>query len=344
MTAAERTLLLAGGVCAIEDILAHVYRLPVAKAINPLTTRGFEIITNRLSAALETATKAGETAAISRALNQINVDWVNLSEAGRKRVQDAVRATLGAAVPGNVAKVDRVLRITNSQLLPNVRKSALKKYNLGIGSSLTDTDKRTAAFLNKNTSFFVRDGYGTIHDAYSLKAQQIVASGLTRGLGSAEISASLAKAMPSAQRTPGYWNMISNAFSNRSRTYTQVHAFSDAGITAYKFEAVLDEATSKICKFMHGTTFSVPKNVRRIKSVIDDDDPESVKRLQPWVSEGKTDKGKSALFFNSGGSRTQVAGISGDSFTNPMSAAALDAVGVNMPPLHGNCRSTIVPV
>ena len=85
-------------------------------------------------------------------------------------------------------------------------------------------------------------------------------------------------------------------------------------------------------------------NVQRIKRVVDDDDPQAVKKFQPWMSEGRDAKGNRGLFYrDTKGERQKVAGISGEKFTGQMSPKALDAVGLNMPPLHGNCRSTVVP-
>lgn len=340
---ATRTLVLATTIGKIDRLLRE-YGVVVDKAVDPLTTSGFEVISTRLSAAMQTATKGSETKALQAALNLIDVDWVNLSEAGRKRVQDAIRTTLGVPVPANVAKVHRILRVTNSKLMPEVRKGTIDKFKLkDIQPELTRRDKTISGYLNTNTSFFVRDGYNNIHDAYSEKARGIVDDGLAKGLGSSEISTQLATALPQAARKAGYWDMISTTFANRSRTYSQTFAFQEAGIEKYKFEAVMDGATSRICRFMHGQVFSVEGNAKRIQAVVKDEDPEAVKKLQPWMSEGKTEDGEPALFYGTGADRKQVAGISGDSFTNPLSTKSLDAIGLSMPPLHGRCRSTIVP-
>ena len=339
-----KNLILACGACAAENIVKSVYNVDIHKAINPLSPKGFLVLVARLSAALQLATNETETKALQRSLNALDIDWVNVSDAERERAQRAAHKALGLAVPGNVKRTGTILRATDTVLLPNVKTSTIKKFNIkGIASSLTERDKRTSKSLTTNTSFFVRDGYDNIHDKFSEKARGIVDDSLKKGLSSFEISVKLEKALPSASRKSGYWDMIAMTFSNRSRTYAMLNSFEEAGIESYRFEAVLDEATSKICQFMHGTVFSVPRNTRRIEQVVADDDPTIVKDLQPWMSQGRDEKGQQILYFNKGGARTKVAEIRGDGFSNALSPAALDAVGVNMPPLHGHCRSTIIP-
>jgi SPP1 gp7 family putative phage head morphogenesis protein len=352
---AGEVLLLAHGARACEELLASRYAIHVEKVINPLTVRGLRLIEGRLSAALQQTTRGNELKAVARALNMVDVDWANISEAARKRVQDSVRKVLGEVVPANVAATQQMLRVTAKSLFPSTRQATIQKFKLrGVGSSLTQRDKKTSSALQANTSLFVRDAYGRIHDGFSNKARNLVAAGLKQGLGSAEISEKLAAALSGAVQRAGYWDLIASTFANRARTYTQLHAYEEAGIRAYRFEAVLDEVTSEICRFLHGQEFPVKGNVERIARV-SAGSPEDLLTEQPWLSQGKNDDGEDAIFVGSvsRGNRQQVATIASGAmgvrdgigtYTDAMDAAALDALGANMPPVHGNCRSTVVPV
>jgi hypothetical protein len=141
------------------------------------------------------------------------------------------------------------------------------------------------------------------------------------------------------------------SFANRGRTYTQLAAFDEADVERYRFEAVLDEVTSEVCRFMHGKVFSVERAMKRFREVERARDPERIQDLQPWVQVGADDDGNQVLFYERGDRRRVVAQVDepavgerdevGD-YSRQMSPDQLEAAGVTVPPLHGRCRSSIV--
>jgi hypothetical protein len=106
---------------------------------------------------------------------------------------------------------------------------------------------------------------------------------------------------------------------------------------------------SKICRFMHGRVFSVQRAIERFREVAAQRDPEEITSLQPWLRVGQGDTGAQALFFERGGRRHLVAQADGGEsdegprFRPAMTNEELEAAGVTTPPLHGSCRSTVVP-
>jgi len=123
----------------------------------------------------------------------------------------------------------------------------------------------------------------------------------------------------------------------------------DAGYIA---EGVIVHNTDQ-CRFYHGQTFNVGESVARIESLTQLTDPEAVKNENPWIRTGRDEEGNRILYFTRDGERTTIATIERSgvgarddrgSYSGAASASQLSGFGIPWPPLHGNCRSTILPV
>lgn len=114
-----------------------------------------------------------------------------------------------------------------------------------------------------------------------------------------------------------YWRVVANAAASRSYHYGVLKAAQFQGFTGYRFVAILDERTSEICRELNGTEYFVADAVNKFEMVAGSDDPDEVKRVFPWVNVN------------------DVRGQNSD---------ALRDMGVMVPPLHGNCRSTLRPI
>ncbi len=114
-----------------------------------------------------------------------------------------------------------------------------------------------------------------------------------------------------------YWRVVANANASRAFHYGMLKAAQFQGFTGYKFVAILDERTSDICRELDGRSWHLADAVNLMDSLAGSDDPDAAKTIMPWVKV------------------EDVRGLSND---------ALRDKGVMVPPLHGNCRSTIVPV
>jgi hypothetical protein len=118
-------------------------------------------------------------------------------------------------------------------------------------------------------------------------------------------------------RSVPYWRLVANAAMSRAYHYGYIKAAELRGVLQYRFVAVLDSRTSEICQAMNGTVFNVSTAARLMERVAEAPDVEQVKTLMPW---------------------RKVSEVRG------LSPAELEALGVMVPPLHGNCRSTLVIV
>lgn len=109
---------------------------------------------------------------------------------------------------------------------------------------------------------------------------------------------------------------------------------------------------SPICRMLDGKRFSTRDAMSRYKRVAESP-PEAVKTLQPFVQQGVDENGHDILYYKDPeGARVTIAQIDDSGvgrrddrgkFSKVTQEQALAAAGIGPPPLHGHCRSLIVP-
>lgn len=326
---------------ATEDLIRRVYRLEVAKALDPTDAGDFLVIRARLASALKGATGTIEADALAGALEELDVDWPNLNAGQQDAVIKAAHGVLNEIPRQALPAVDLTLGPAGERIVRATKKELAGQLDLEVGSDLSATDERIVDFIRQSQSNYIRDEYGTRAEDFSERAREIVADSLEEGLARDDIAARLnAELGPNSEaglaKMDGYWENIATIYSNRARNFGALSTMDEADIAYFKFEAVMDEVTSRICRVLHGRVFSVDRGLKRFEKVARSKDPESVTTLQPFVSEGKDEEGNAGLFFKgSGGDRRRADDLTDDE---------LEAAGLSVPPLHGNCRSTIVAV
>lgn len=343
------------GSWAVEE-LAKRFGVKLAKALDPLNPADFVLICLRLGRALTGAAAGLEGDALREAIETLDVDWPNLTEAARDRVIEAARgevAGLASRVPGVVEPIFAASAVT---MVTNTRISVVNTYDLSMQlrhESPVDID--TIANVVTSQMVYVKDQYGVRADGIDAAAKQIVASGLERGLGRDDISEELTTRLGDmgVTRTDDYWKLIANDFANKGRTSTQLNTFERAEIDRFMFDAVMDQATSEVCRFLNGRIFSVEKAAKRMRHSLTLSDPEEIRHAQPWLQSGQSANGDSVLYFNRGGDRHTVAHVDepgegvmdrAGKYSKTMGNKELEAAGVTVPPRHSHCRSTIVTV
>lgn len=339
---------------AADEILRDVYRLDVAKALDPLDARDFLVIVERLARALTGVSREAEAAALRKALATLDVDWPSLSAVARDRVVRAAREAIGGVAAQVLPRVEQVFEVEAKNVVARARATTVRRFGLDIGASTTQTDARIAAFVRQSEANFVRDQYGRRQDELGQRARDIVAAGLEHGLGRDDIAADLAAQLaPVVSRGKPYWETVAMSFANRGRTYTQLAAFDEADIERFRFDAILDAVTSQVCRFMHGREFDVERAMQRLDAVERARDPETITELQPWMQVGADGDGNQVLFYERGGRRRVVAHVDESAvgrddevgrYSRALSDEELEAAGVTVPPLHGRCRSTILAI
>ncbi len=113
-----------------------------------------------------------------------------------------------------------------------------------------------------------------------------------------------------------YWRVVANAATSRAYHYGLLKAAQFQGFRGYQFKAVIDSKTSEICRSLNGKVWSIASALSKFEQVAGSDDPDEVKRVFPWP---------------------RFKDVQG------LSVEQLQAMGVMVPPLHGNCRSTLIP-
>lgn len=94
------------------------------------------------------------------------------------------------------------------------------------------------------------------------------------------------------------------------------------GIQKYKLKAILDGRTSKFCQMINGRTFDVADARTKVLEVLQVQDPEDLKTIQPWPKQTKD-----AL-----------------KEYRTLSSQELTERGLHIPPFHAKCRTICVPV
>lgn len=347
----DRYARISAGIWAAEEI-AKSLGVRISKALDPLDPKDFVTISLRLAKALRAAVSGEEGRALKAAIESLDVDWPEMSEAARDRVIAAARAEVAGLSTVVPEMIDPVLASSGLNIVKATRTNSVDRFSLSIEAAVRPADTTASDLLRASQMVYVKDQYGARSDAFDALAKKIVGDGLEQGLGREDISAELAKRLgeQQVQRSKDYWNLISTDFANKARTTTQLGAFGEAGIVRFRFDAILDQATSDICRLLHGRVFSVEKAIARTQAALDLTDPEEIRNVRPWVQTGTNADGDDILYYERSGHRHTVAVVEASgvgrvdaigTYADALSSRAMEAAGITVPPLHGHCRSTI---
>lgn len=343
---------LEAGQLAGDALLREVYRLDVAKGLDPLNPRDFDVITARLAAQVAGVALPEQGRALREALRILDVDWVGMSDAARDKIVEAARAPF-LGVPARVMPaLQQGFRATSERIVRGTKKETALKYKLDIQTTFNQLDERVTAQTVESQGHFVRDAMGRRSEIFGARAKEIIARNLEHGYGNADIATELTDKLGALGRNRSYWEMLASVVACRARASAQVTGFQEAGIVAFLWESILDEATSLQCRFLHGRRFTVERALQVLTSIEGADDPEEIRSLNPFLNVGRGEGGGEALFIGSGAGRKLAAVVEENAvgqkdkqgkFGNALSDEALAKAGVCAPPAHGRCRSTIVP-
>lgn len=165
-----------------------------------------------------------------------------------------------------------------------------------------------------------------------------VAGAVLAGAGSLEVEALVRK------QVRDYLRVVAGAWLGHARAAAIAGAAAAAGVTAVRYEAVLDAATTEVCRLLHGTTFSVASLLDALETVADASEAKALEAY-PWARR-EGDK----LVVDRAQGQVVVATVLGQpgkgslQFFDALGPDELERYGIVLPPMHANCRSTIVPV
>lgn len=203
-----------------------------------------------------------------------------------------------------------------------------------VSGDLTLADRAAMGALGEQQTFWIGRLWGT-HLSRTISAT-VTREALVAGLGRAEVGRIVrgvvegtfpGVAVPETFRgsTEQYFSALAGTVRNRASNFGAIATFEEAEVRRYRISAVLDKRTSAICSFMDSKEFSVRSARRQIDRTLAAEDPDAVKAVAPWVSASKAE-----TIAGEGDARSQE--------------VALDAAGLQLPPYHGACRTTVLPL
>ena len=355
LTTADRLLLVHEARVAADEMLDGYLNLPLEKAFHLGTAADFDRAVALLAAQLRRAVGRSEADAVREAMRVLDVDWGRTTAAERRRLVARAMEAAGRATAIIPRRIQAPLGEAAESVVAATRSDGRRRQRLAIAADFNALDRRSIHHVVSSQGNFVRNEYGRRLDAFGEKARSIVAEGLERGLGRADIAADLERAARAAlvERAPFYWEVVASSFMGRGRSFAQMSSYAEAGIQRYVIDAVLDERTTHICRYLHGKTFSVADALHRFERVEQLEQPEDIKRETPWVRE-RFDRGtgRTRLYVTSSSGPTELAEVTrsafgmrddrGD-FTSLATDGVLREVGIGFPPYHGLCRTTTSP-
>lgn len=336
---------------AAADALLAAIGVPVAKALDLGTARGFDTAVARLAAELRRHAVRPETDALRAALAVLDIDWRATTAAQRQSLLAQARAAAGRALVDVPQRIEAPLGRAAEKVVAATRSDVRRSQRLAIAADFNAVDERAIRFIRRSTALFVRDELGRRVDAMTERARDVVARGLERGLGRDDIAEELAATAEGALLTRGrpYWEVVAASFIGEGRSLSQISAYAEAGIERYVLSAILDEHTTDTCRFLDGKVLQTVDALRTFDRLERATEPMAIKDVRPWVRERLGEDGKKTLSVDRGGESTLLGvversgvGARDDrgAYSRALSSRDLAPAGIGFPPFHGLCRTT----
>jgi hypothetical protein len=335
------------------DALLDGLRVPVAKALDVASPRGFDLAVARLAAALRRRTAQPEAQALQQALQRLDIDWRGVSPGRRAQLLAQARAAAGRAFATVREAIAVPLERSAGEVVGATRSDLRRRQRLSLAADFNLVDRRAIAYLQRSTALFVRDEYGRRLDRFSERAREVIAQGLEQGLGRDDLAEQLSVAaeLTLLRRSRPYWEVVAASFVGEGRSLAPVSAYAEAGIARYVLHAILDEHTTDTCRFLDGKVLPTDGALRTFERLDRASEPLALKNIRPWVRELTGDNGKRSLVVSAPERPLTLAvversgmGAKDDrgSYSRALSSQELAPAGVGFPPFHGLCRTTTV--
>lgn len=245
------------------------------------------------------------------AVKQIMANHGEFSLEEAESLVSAIGAELSGTLVAGVSKKMPPL-IKSSYWL--AKSTAKAKFD--IVATWGDIDKVSVKWLTNHHLYWV----GTYFEKnLSDKLMAEVAAGMQEGLGRQAIGNRLADFFndyPGVGSKPDtYWRGLAANGMNRSQNFGVLRSYEELEIRYLEFVAVIDARTSPICLQRNGAIIPLSAATSQRDRLMAAENPEDVKAIAPWAGADSLE----------GKSNSEILGM-----------------GVIMPPLHFNCRSTVV--
>lgn len=331
-----------------DAILQRYFNMPIAKGYDVNSPSGFAQSILYLAGELQNATARNDSQALQEIMRVCDVDWRALSRERRRLLISHAMSVAQVKVHDIPQRIAAQVGLASNDVVRSTRDYLRTSQRLTIAADFNAIDRRMIDYLRRTQSVFVRDEYGRRMAAVEERVRNAVADGLEAGLGHSDIAEKVEQAASLlTSRSRVYWDLVAGSVIGQGRTYSQISGYHEARIRHYQIHAVMDEATTLICRHLNGKVFTVKEGVERLAALESSDDVAAIKAQHPWVYERRSASGEQQeLFVRQGGERVGIAtyGAKDDRLQDGARRDdELSGLGVSFPPFHALCRSTTVP-
>ena len=328
--------------CLALDHLAWLEGVLVGKAKEPptiLTDAGFIRAILREARLLQKEVGRALSSPLVRSglKRATGINWRGATDALKDRALTAMERLIAGLpsefMPG--AKV--ILDQEGRAVTKDTHEASSKKHStFDLDPTFALKNERAIGAISDTTSIFFKPEYEAQADRFRRRAQDTMARGLSDGLDSRGIGANLKREFRDAGLHRSYWDTVAANHVNRARSFSALATYAENGLTSYEVVAVMDERTTEVCRMMDGTILSIEEGLNAFDAFEAAEDLEQVKQVvAPFM---RRDGGR---IVTAGG--VEVATRVGNGW-NRVSPDRMSASGVNSPPYHHRCRTTLVPV
>lgn len=330
----------------------------VSKIDNPLSRAGFARIVDDLLLSLLRSGSAAEREILQGSSSALNRRWPTLSPA---ELSEALADLSNRISQAPLLKKHRQRMIASlGRATEEVARLSKRIAGPAVELTLTADQSDIARHIGQDAMVFVTDEYGRRAAKLSQEARALIASGIEQGLSRTDIAADIGSAFQGrlSGRSESYYEVVASSAASRARSYGQLLGYREAEIAMYQWESVLDQATCSICRFLHGQTFPVSSSLNRLEGAVRNPDPEAGVNDLPWyrvVGGTSTPEGlqggeiyvaprRGPLGPRVATVRESAVGQADRTGTYTRHASPMSVGGSTMPPAHGRCRCTTIPV
>jgi SPP1 gp7 family putative phage head morphogenesis protein len=142
-------------------------------------------------------------------------------------------------------------------------------------------DYRAMDWLEETNIYWIGKHYDSqVVDRLKKAGYQVIEDGLAR-----DEAGKVLKELFTDQfkKSNSYWEGLSNHIVTQSREFGAIEAYVKAEVTQYRIDAVLDDRTSDICRYLDGTIYEVSKAVEMRDRVMSAATPEASIKIKKWI-------------------------------------------------------------
>lgn len=312
---------------ACHYILEHM-GINILKAADPLSRLGFDVAEKKAFADLILAINAKQRVLLNKTQKIMYSTLVDTKDSTIKKTLKAVAKKIETDSGGIVNASIPPIVINRKDFYKLVKKAISSKLNVKYTFGLKDN--KALSRLGKFDKWWINghfkdDVTAQVNNLFKIVPKEVP---LSRN----ELAAYLHKNVTKAVRSEAYWRMYSGNALNRARSYSQMQTFFENEIKRYEIVEAGDEKTCPLCRRMNGEIMEVSVAIEKWERIDTMKKPDDIKELMRW---GGGDKDGKPFVTVHGKKKT---------ITDKHTAAELQAMGLDAPSYHGNCRGGIDPV